>query len=81
MGAGSAGVRAALNALRIPKDREEVFMPIQKSKASSSAKPDKNKKPSKSAGEIGDDDLRSVSGGLASTGGTSTVPDKCISQT
>lgn len=76
-----AGVRVAVNAMRIPGDREEVFMPNAKSKPSKDAKPDRNKKPSKSSGEIGDDDLRSVSGGLASTGGTSTVPDKCISQT
>ena len=55
-------------------------MPNAKSKPSKDAKSDRNKKPSKSSGEIGDDDLRSVSGGLASTGGTSTVPDKCISQ-
>ena len=54
-------------------------MPIQRSKPS--PKTDKSKKPAKASGEIRDDDLRSVSGGLSSTGGTSTVPDKCISQT
>ena len=54
-------------------------MPIGKSKPNT--KLDKSKKPSKSAGEIRDDDLRSVSGGLASTGGTTTTTDKCISQT
>jgi len=70
-----AGAHPVVNA----NDREEVFMPIEKSK--SNAKLDKGKKPSKGSGEIRDDDLRSVSGGLSSTGGTSTVPDKCISQT
>lgn len=54
-------------------------MPTGKSKPNPNS--DKSKKPSKASGEIRDDDLRSVSGGLASTGGTSTVPDKCISQT
>jgi hypothetical protein len=51
-------------------------MPADKSKASPNSKPDKSKKSS----ELRDDELRKVSGGLASTGGTSTVPDKCISQ-
>jgi hypothetical protein len=61
----------------VPNDREEVFMPIEKSKPSQNQKPTKdNKRPSS---ELADDDLRSVSGGLASTGGVTTSTDKCIS--
>ena len=52
-------------------------MPANKSKPSPNSKPDKSKKPS----ELRDDELRKVSGGLASTGGTSVDAVKCISQT
>ena len=73
-------VITAVNFLR-PNDREEVFMPIGKSKPSQSSKLDKNKKPSKSSGEIRDDDLRSVSGGLANTGGVRISDDDgCITK-
>jgi hypothetical protein len=67
-----------VNACVIPKDREEVFMPIEKSKPAQSPKPGKDKKSS----ELRDDELRSVSGGLASTGGVkATDPGGCVSQT
>jgi len=62
----------------IRRDREEVFMPIQKSKPSKDSKPDKSKK---SSSEIRDDDLRSVSGGLSSAGGASVGASACVSQT
>jgi hypothetical protein len=54
-------------------------MPIEKSKPSQNQKPTKvNKKPSS---ELGDDDLRSVSGGLANTGGVKIVDDGgCITK-
>ena len=53
-------------------------MPTEKSKPSQNQKPAKNKKSS----ELREDDLRSVSGGLASAGGTSTTTtDKCVSLT
>jgi len=54
-------------------------MPTQKSKPNT--KLDKNKKPSKASGEIRDDDLRAIAGGLSSTGGTDpTTTDKCTTQ-
>ncbi len=56
-------------------------MPIQKSKPSPNSKPDKSKKSAKPSGEIGDDDLRSVSGGLSSVGGASVGAASCVSQT
>jgi hypothetical protein len=53
-------------------------MPIKKSKPSPNPKSAKDKKSS----ELRDDELRSVSGGLASTGGVKTVDDGgCISRT
>jgi hypothetical protein len=61
------------------KPSKEVLMPIEKQKPSSSAK--ENKKPAKSS-ELSDDDLRSISGGMAArpgaVGGTDPV---CISST
>lgn len=54
-------------------------MPIGKQKPSSSAKATPNKKPGKSS-ELSDDDLRSISGGMAAGGG-GTTPPVCVSQT
>jgi len=58
---------------------KEVFMPIQKSKPSSGAKaaPDKAKKPS----ELGDDELRRVTGGMTSGGSAGATTPVCVSQT
>jgi bacteriocin-like protein len=55
-------------------------MPIEKQKPSSSSNAAPSKKPAKSS-ELSDDELRSISGGMASTGGTSlgTTPT-CVSQ-
>jgi len=50
-------------------------MPNEKSKPSKNTKPEKGKK---SSGEIRDDDLRSVSGGLANTGAARGGTDVCI---
>jgi hypothetical protein len=56
-------------------DREEVFMPTEKSKPSQDPKSKKDKKSS----ELREDDLRSVSGGLVSTGGVvGGVGDTCL---
>jgi hypothetical protein len=54
-------------------------MPTQKSKPSSSAKvaPGKAKKPS----ELGDDELRRVTGGMTSGGSAGATPPVCVSQT
>jgi hypothetical protein len=53
-------------------------MPAEKSKPSKNPKPQKGKKSS----EIRDDELRSVSGGLASGGGVKIVDDDgCVSRT
>jgi hypothetical protein len=53
-------------------------MPADKSKPSPNSKPDKSKKPS----ELRDDELRKVSGGLASTGGVKGIDDDgCVSRT
>ena len=53
-------------------------MPTEKSKPSQNPKSDKSKKPS----ELRDDELRAVSGGLASGGGVkATDPGGCVSQT
>ena len=54
-------------------------MPTQKPKPSSSAKaePSKAKKPS----ELGDDDLRRVTGGMTSGGGAGATTPVCVSQT
>lgn len=55
-------------------------MPIKKSKPSSTKTVARPQKGTKS--ELGDDELRSISGGMASTGGTglSSTP-VCVSQT
>ncbi len=54
-------------------------MPIEKQKPSSSAKPNSGKQPNR-ASELSDDDLRSISGGMAAkpgaAGGTDPV---CVS--
>jgi len=54
-------------------------MPIDKQKPSSSAKqaPSKPKKSS----ELGDDELRTISGGMASGGSAGAIPPVCVSQT
>jgi hypothetical protein len=66
-----------VNTLR-PNDREEVFMPIEKSKPSQNQKSGKDKKSS----ELRDDDLRTVSGGLANRGGVGAGgTDACVTQT
>jgi hypothetical protein len=53
-------------------------MPVHKSKPAKDSKSEKGKKAS---GELRDDDLRSISGGLTSTGGVAAGTDKCVSQT
>jgi len=50
-------------------------MPNEKSKPSKNTKPEKGKK---SGGEIRDDDLRSVSGGVANNTGVRGGTDVCI---
>ena len=55
-------------------------MPIEKSRPSSTAKADTSKKTVKSA-ELGDDELRRVSGGMANAGNTGSTPPVCVSQT
>ena len=55
-------------------------MPIDKSKPSSTAKAEANKKTAKSA-ELGDDELRRVSGGMTNGGSTGSTPPVCVSQT
>jgi hypothetical protein len=55
-------------------------MPIQKQKPSSSAKADPKSKSAKSR-ELGDDELRTISGGMTSGGSTGSTPPVCISQT
>lgn len=55
-------------------------MPIKKSKPSSTKTGQRPPKSAKS--ELGDDELRSITGGMASTGGTDgTKPPVCVSQT
>ena len=54
-------------------------MPIDKPKPSSTAKTDPNK--SKKPSELGDDELRSISGGMANGGGAGATPPVCVSQT
>ena len=55
-------------------------MPIEKSKPSSTAKTDPSK--SKKSSELRDDELRAISGGMASGGETGTKPPPvCVSQT
>jgi hypothetical protein len=55
-------------------------MPIEKSKPTSSAKTAPSKPKAKSS-ELGDDDLRRISGGMAGGGGSGTTPPVCVSQT
>jgi len=55
-------------------------MPIEKSKPSSNAKAEPSKPKTKSS-ELGDDELRAISGGMASGGETGTKPPVCVSQT
>jgi len=55
-------------------------MPIDKQKPSSSAKAQPAKKTTRSA-ELGEDDLRRVTGGMTSGGSTGASTPVCISQT
>ena len=55
-------------------------MPIEKSKPVQDPKSEKDKKIAKSSDELSDDDLRSVSGGLANTGGATAGGTVCVSQ-
>ncbi len=81
VGDGSTVAHVAVNALRHPNDREEVFMPIEKSKPSQNPKSEKDKRIATSSDELSEDDLRSVSGGLSNLGGTQIVDDTgCITK-
>jgi len=53
-------------------------MPTEKPKPSSSTKAEANKK--KSA-ELGEDELRRISGGMTSGGSAGSIPPVCVSQT
>jgi len=53
---------------------------MAKSKPTATTKSTPGKKPSKPAGEIRDEDLRSVSGGLASVDGSTPVRGGCLTQ-
>jgi len=54
-------------------------MPIEKTKPSSSAKADPNK--SKKSSELGDDELRRVSGGMTSGGSAGSSTPVCVTET
>ena len=56
-------------------------MPIEKSKPSSNPKPGSHKAKTAKTSELGDDELRRISGGMASGGSTGTKPPVCVSQT
>jgi hypothetical protein len=63
----------------LSKASEEVLMPINKQKPSSSSKAAPGKKPAKSS-ELSDDDLRSISGGMAAKPGVTDPTDPvCVS--
>jgi hypothetical protein len=55
-------------------------MPTEKQKPSGSAKTAPSKSKTK-ASELRDDDLRTISGGMASGGAAGAIPPVCVSQT
>ena len=65
-----------------PQHFKEAFMPIEKSKTPTDSKQQRDQSKVSQSSELNEDDLRSVTGGVASTGGvTSLGASVCVSQT